>query len=164
LQPKLSTWKRDETIEGDSRSITRPPDGGGEYEVAGIDVNDHPLEAAQLCDMIQEGRFEEAEEYARQFIASYTDVVQQWTDSTALEAFLRFNRGPVGAARIFQIALGVKVDGYVGPITKEEVAKIEPEPFLTTLRSARETYERKWLKASCPRPANDPGIPPRHAS
>jgi len=53
-------------------------------------------------------------------IAEYTDVVSKWTAAPGIEAYLRdciLNRGPGGAAKILQMALGVKVDGGVGPET-----------------------------------------------
>ncbi len=123
-------------------------DGGGKYEVAGINERFHPVEAAHLRDLVEDGRFDEAERYAQEYIASYTDTADRWTDHTAVESYLRdcvFNRGAGGAAKIYQIALGVKVDGGVGPITMGEAEKVEPASFLPHLREARERYEREWV-------------------
>jgi lysozyme family protein len=50
--------------------------------------------------------------------------------------------GITGAAKIFQRALGVKVDGSVGPVTLMASAKADPEVLLSQLRDAREWYER----------------------
>ncbi|MEO8440724.1 MAG: putative peptidoglycan-binding domain-containing protein [Spartobacteria bacterium] len=121
-------------------------DGGGRYEVAGINDRYHPKEAARLRALIEAGRFDEAEDYATEVIAEYTDVVAKWTCVPAIEAYLRdaaFNRGPGGAAKILQIALGVHVDGGVGPQTLAALREAEKDParLLATLRIAREQYE-----------------------
>lgn len=122
-------------------------DGGGKYEVAGINERFHPDEALHLAELINAGKFTEAEDEAREFIAAFTDHVSKWTDVPAIESYLRdcsFNRGPRGSARILQMALGVKDDGQVGPITLAalgEAAK-NPSDLLSKLRAAREHYER----------------------
>lgn len=121
-------------------------DGGGSYEIAGINQRYHPQEAARLRELINGGRQDEAEKLAAEYIAAYTDVVSKWTSVGCVEAYLRdcaFNRGPGGAAKILQIALGVEPDGQIGPITREALAKAEenPEQLLEELRAARETYE-----------------------
>jgi hypothetical protein len=121
-------------------------DGGGRYEVAGINDRYHPREAAKLRELIDAGHFDEAEDYAAEVIAEYTDVVAKWTTVPAIEAYLRdcaFNRGPGGAAKILQIALGVKVDGGVGPETLGALRQAEKDPakLLAALRVAREKYE-----------------------
>src|SRR5690349_427775 len=91
-------------------------DGGGAYEVAGINERYHPHEAKLLADLIGAGQFQEAERQAREIIALYTDVVAPWSGKPAIECYLRdccFNRGPRGAARILQRALGVVDDGVI---------------------------------------------------
>lgn len=122
-------------------------DGGGRYEVAGINERYHPAEAAHLAGLIESGRFEEAEDQAREYIALFTDHVVRWTDIAAIESYLRdcsFNRGPRGAARILQRSLGVADDGAVGSITLTALREAErrPEELLSRLRVARERYER----------------------
>jgi hypothetical protein len=121
-------------------------DGGGRYEVAGINDRYHPQEAAKLRELIDAGRFDEAEDYAAEVIAAYTDVVAKWTTVPPIESYLRdcaFNRGPGGAAKILQIALGVKVDGGVGSETLGALRQAEKDPakLLSALRVAREQYE-----------------------
>jgi lysozyme family protein len=119
-------------------------DGGGTYEVAGINDRYHPAEAAQLRSLILAGRFDEAEASAVEYILKYTDAAAGWTTNAGVEFFLRdciFNRGPTGAAKILQIALGVGVDGAVGGETRNALSKIEPDPLLEKLRAARERYE-----------------------
>ena len=126
--------------------ILPPGDGGGRYEVAGINDRYHPQEAAKLRQLIDAGRFDEAEDYAAEVIADYTDVVAKWTTVPSIEAYLRdcaFNRGRGGAAKILQIALGVKVDGGVGPETLGALRQAEKNPakLLAALRAARQQYE-----------------------
>ncbi len=122
-------------------------DGGGAFEVAGINERYHPAEARLLAGLIDAGRYDEAEKRAHEFIAAYTDVAADWTPVPALECYLRdcaFNRGPKGAARILQRALSVADDGIVGPITRAAIAVKDRDAraLLNALRTAREQYER----------------------
>ncbi|MCJ2049667.1 putative peptidoglycan-binding domain-containing protein [Methylobacterium sp. J-070] len=122
-------------------------DGGGTYEVAGINNRYHPEEALALAQLISEEKYDEAAARAQEYIALQTDPVTTWTTVVALEAMLRdcsFNRGGHGAARILQRALGVEDDGYVGPATKKALASYAGTSvdLLTALRAAREQYER----------------------
>jgi lysozyme family protein len=119
-------------------------DGGGSYEVAGINDRYHPEAAKKLKQLIEEGKQWEAEEYIKAYLLDYTNIVADWTRNPAVESFLRdtaFNRGPKGALRILQIALGVPDDGKWGPITQAAMGKNTPSELLDKLRKARETYE-----------------------
>jgi lysozyme family protein len=119
-------------------------DGGGTYEIAGINDRYHPAVARDLANLINAGLHAAAEAAASNYILEYTDVVRGWHPSLAVEAYLRdtaFNRGPGGAAKILQRALGVKIDGGVGPITKTAAAKVPAAQLLLDLRKARESYE-----------------------
>jgi hypothetical protein len=123
-----------------------PSDGGGHYEVAGINERYHPEKATKLRDLINAGKHDEAERDAVEYIAQYTDVVSKWTTLPSIEAYLRdcvFNRGPGGAVKILQMALGVKVDGAIGSETLAALRKAEKDPvrLLVVLRVAREHYE-----------------------
>ncbi len=119
-------------------------DGGGRYEIAGINDKYHPVATLALATLIRQGKHADAEIAAENYIQDYTDVVFGWHPSNAVEAYLRdcaFNRGPGGAAKILQRALGVKIDGGVGPITKAAAAKVPAAQLLLDLRKAREAYE-----------------------
>jgi peptidoglycan hydrolase-like protein with peptidoglycan-binding domain len=121
-------------------------DGGGRYEVAGINERDNKEVCDHLVDLIEAGKYDEAEELATEFIASDTDVVIAWSRLPAIEFYLRdsvFNRGHAGAAKILQMALGVEPDGVVGPRTRAvlAVAERDPDRLLNDLRAARERYE-----------------------
>lgn len=122
-----------------------PGDGGGTWEVSGICDRYHPHETAELVRLIEAEKYTEAEERAAEYIAAYTDCAMRWTSNRGIEAFLRdsvFNRGARGAAKIFQMAVGAKVDGVVGPKTLTAAAKMNtPTALLAALRNARERYE-----------------------
>lgn len=125
----------------------RPEDGGGRYEVAGINERYHKEECDELVALIRAGRHDEAERRAAEFIGSYTDKAATWTQNAGIEFYLRdsmFNRGPGGAAWILQKAVGVETDRQVGPVTLAAVRAAEARPvvLLGDLRAARETYER----------------------
>jgi len=130
-------------------------DGGGGEEVAGINDKFHPDAFRALAGMVRRGEDEAARAYAAEVIAGYTDVVDRWLGENGhepdhypdAELFLRdciFNRGPVGAAKILQLAVGVIADGRVGPKT---VAALDlalregPDALIDRLRVARERYE-----------------------
>jgi hypothetical protein len=84
-------------------------DGGGDYEVAGINQKYDGPAAYKLKTMIEAGRQADAEAYATDYIAKNTDFAATMTRIPCLESYLRdciFNRGKAGATMILQIALG----------------------------------------------------------
>jgi hypothetical protein len=120
-------------------------DGGGSYEVAGINEKYDGPEAAKLKQMLAERKFDAALAEAESYILQNTNPAASWTTDAGVEYLLRdcvFNRGAHGAARILQRACGVKDDGQIGPISRAAIAKITPADLLTKLRAAREDYER----------------------
>jgi peptidoglycan hydrolase-like protein with peptidoglycan-binding domain len=122
-------------------------DGGGRYEVAGINEKYNKEVCDHLVALIEAGQYDKAEALATEFVASDTDVVVTWSRSAAIESYLRdstFNRGHTGGAKILQMAVGVTPDGVVGPTTRAVVALAEQNPgqLLLDLRAARERYER----------------------
>jgi lysozyme family protein len=143
-----------------------PGDGGGDYEVAGINQRYHPAKAAQLKRLIDNGQHAEAEREAAAYIEEYTRGVLRFFPSPeaananpAIEFVLRdtaFNRGAKGAATVLQLALGAKpVDGIVGPMTHREFARQLEFPgatnILERITKAREIYERNqfaWKTSS----------------
>lgn len=129
------------------RHDLRSEDGGGRYEVAGINERYHKEEANYLVGLIEAGEHAKAEAYAVEFIANYTDGAERWCRTNAVEFYLRdcmFNRGPGGAAWIVQHAVNVKTDRIVGPITRKAIAEAEKDPveLLARLRASREAFER----------------------
>jgi hypothetical protein len=127
----------------------KPADGGGRFEYAGINDRYHPEALREIRALVADGRHLEAERYAVNYIAAYTDDVKLWRLLPAMEAFLRdaaFNRGPKGALRILQLALGVADDGRWGPVTRgalEGAQEASAAVLLKKLRGARERYERR---------------------
>jgi hypothetical protein len=124
-----------------------PGDGGGRYEVAGINERYNKTTCDQLVSLIAQRRYDDAETLAENFIAQDTDGAAAWTTITGIEFYLRdsvFNRGAGGGARILQRALGVTDDGVIGPQTRAAMAAAEADPpgLLSALRAAREQYER----------------------
>jgi hypothetical protein len=120
-------------------------DGGGTYEVAGINDRYHPQQAAKLKALIEAGKHDEAETSAADYLVAYTNVAAGWTPYAGVEFYLRdsvFNRGPKGAARILQRGLGVEDDGEIGPATRAVMDKLAPDELLKKLRAGREDYER----------------------
>jgi lysozyme family protein len=131
-------------------------DGGGAFEIAGINDRYHPSKAGQLKALIESDQHEKAEAEAADYIVEYTRCALRFfplphaDENPAIEFVLRdtaFNRGCKGAAAVLQIALGMQdVDGIVGPATHHEFAKqlVDPGPaaLLRSLTEARETYER----------------------
>lgn len=123
-------------------------DGGGTFEVAGINDRYHPAAASRLALLISRKKFVQAEQEAIEYLLKVTDTAGGWARSPAVEAILRdtaFNRGTTGCARILQRALDVEVDGKVGPATLAALQRAEKEPraFLLRFREAREAYEMK---------------------
>lgn len=121
-------------------------DGGGTFEVAGICDRYHPKKAAELAEMIKDGRYSEAEDHAIEYIANMTDDVIGWTTKDCIEFFLRdtcFNRGRTGCAKILQMSVGTVADGVIGSKTRAAIAKSEEniDAFINRLRKARENYE-----------------------
>jgi hypothetical protein len=136
-------------------------DGGGAFEIAGINTRYHPIKAGQLKALIENGQHEKAEAEAADYIVEYTSCVLKFFQPAqaaevvpAIEFVLRdvaFNRGCKGAAAVLQIALRMlSVDGIVGPMTHHEFTKqlVDPGPavLLRSLRLARETYEKTSFK------------------
>jgi lysozyme family protein len=124
-----------------------PNDGGGAYEVAGINERYDREQARVLRRMIMAHQWQEAEDYAEEYIAGNTDSAALLTHVPRIESYLRdivFNRGPTGCVKTLQMALGVVPDGKWGPKSKAAMAKAQtkPDELLMDLREAREKYER----------------------
>lgn len=145
-------WEARRDSKGRIQVYQLPPnDGGGRYEVAGINEKYDPVQAKKLAALVKAGKFQQVEDEAAEYIAKYTDRVAALVTNAGLDAFLRdctFNRGFGGATKILQLALGVSVTGSIGPATKEALSKLEktkPVELLQDLRVAREKYERDFI-------------------
>jgi hypothetical protein len=121
-------------------------DGGGRFEVAGINERYDTTKCLQLVAMLNAGQHAAAERDAVQYIASKTDAAANWTRLPAAELFLRdtiFNRGLGGAIKILQMALGVVARSQIGTAVLQ--AEQNPRHFIQSLRAAREQYEWKFV-------------------
>lgn len=125
-------------------------DGGGRYEVAGINERyDKPI-CDKLVQLIRSGQYNEAEQVATEYIAKNTDPAAKITAVPSLECYLRdivFNRGLVGCVKTLQHALRMRVvDGVITPNgpTQHAMADAQKDAatLLIKLRAAREWYER----------------------
>jgi len=130
-------------------------DGGGSREVAGINDRYHPAALDRIEGLLAEGKHAEAEEAAAEHIMRYTDPVAMLSGVPAVQFALRdmaFNRGPTGAVKILQDALGLPADGLAGVKTKSALREAEKDPaaLVAGLRAARERYERRTRNESSP--------------
>jgi len=126
-----------------------PDDGGGSFEVAGVNDRYHPKMARELRALVNAGKYMEAEAQAIIYIAGKTDFPASIASDNAIRFLLRdiaWNRGPTGAVRTLQLALNVPVDGKIGPVTRKALndAEANPEDLILGIRTARDTYERQW--------------------
>lgn len=129
-------------------------DGGGSFEVAGINDRYHPKMAHKLKVMIEDGQHEEAEKAAIEYLDNYTNAVDEWHPDEVVEGYLRccaFNRGAGGAAWMLQYALRQgfapslykgELDRKVGPKTRAASEKADASILLPALYGARLVYER----------------------
>jgi hypothetical protein len=130
-------------------------DGGGKYEIAGINDRYHPEALADLRAMNPVRREEYAARYIEEYTLKYTKL-----DEARLKPGTRFfvldttfNRGPGGSAWIVQDALramghNVRRDGKWGPKTRGTLEKADretPSLLLQKLRDSRERYERERI-------------------
>ena len=119
-------------------------DGGGRFEVAGINERYDTSECLKLVAMLNAGQYAAAERDAAEYIARQTDAAAKWTRLPAAELFLRdtiFNRGLGGATKILQMALGGVARSQVATAVSQ--AEQNPRVFIERLRAAREEYEWK---------------------
>lgn len=88
-------------------------DGGGAWEIAGINVASHPQESSKLRDMIRSGATQdqlkqEIFAYYKQFTQQVADIVNPIVNSKGIELFMRdccFNHGPGAINRVLRRAI-----------------------------------------------------------
>jgi hypothetical protein len=122
-------------------TIYKTSDG---YEIAGISERYHPLQYRAIRAMLRRNNYRGAEQAAKQYIANYTAPAASWHDNPGIQYYLRdtaFNRGPRGAARILQMAVGVHEDGIVGEQTLRATHDMPVNELLERLDKARREYE-----------------------
>lgn len=124
-------------------------DGGGTFEVAGINDRYHPGEATRLASLPPEQRAEAAAQYIRKYTAPVVDMMPQ-----PVKAFTQdmvFNRGPTGAVRYFQRGLNslgqnLDVDGKLGPKTLSAIQAVEPRALMRAASLAQLEDEKRMAE------------------
>lgn len=117
-------------------------DGGGSYEIAGINNRFHPEMALKLANMIAREQFAEAEAEAIEYILQYTDkTAAPFTDPGVayLMRDIAFNRGPTGANRMLKMVVGNPLPSY------DIINRIPRVIIVPDLTAARERYERNQV-------------------
>jgi lysozyme family protein len=119
-------------------------DGGGSYEIAGINDKYHPEEFKRISSLPAEERAKEAARYIKEYtsplVSKLPEVMQAFVQD------LSFNRGMGGATKFIQKglnALGVKVDvdGKIGHQTLEAISKVHPRTLMQAISQAQLDYE-----------------------
>ena len=140
----------DQTVEWESRKDKQgnlmvydlpSGDGGGSYEVAGINNRYHPDAAEKLKNMEPSLR----RGYASQYISSYTAPLTSKLPQAYQPFFqdLAFNRGLAGATKFLQRALGVDDDGVLGPKTLAVLQNENPRDVMRQTSLEQLNYERR---------------------
>ena len=119
-------------------------DGGGSYEIAGINDKYHPKEFERISSLPPKDRAQEAARYIRDYtsplVSQLPKIMQAFTQDLA------FNRGMGGATRFIQRglnALGIKVDvdGKIGPKTLKAIDSVHPRALMQAISQAQLDYE-----------------------
>lgn len=147
MSQKIVNWEARRDSAGHIKLYRLPAnDGGGQWEYCGINDRYHPRALGSIKALVDAEQHWEAEKFAVDYIANYTEAAAAWSVLDGVDLFLRdccFNRGAGGAAKILQRAVRVGVDGTVGPMTLAALRVWEQRPLvlLARLRAARERYE-----------------------
>jgi hypothetical protein len=138
-----------------------PGDGGGSYEVAGINDRFHPEMAAKLAGLVRRGNHAEAERQAKAHYQKITDKAGQVVadKGAGVEYVMRdiaLNRGHGGALATLRLALGNddvspgNQRAAYAPLTADEkrkLAEASPEMLVRQLTMARKIYEDRFAGA-----------------
>ena len=122
-------------------------DGGGAYEVAGINQKYHPQEAAALKGLVEQGKYKEAEARAKNYIGTYTNSAAKLAANPGVDYALRdaaFNRGQGGANWMAKYAAGIEPNLKMNDSARQQILAAQqrdPQGYLGRLREATERYE-----------------------
>lgn len=122
--------------------IYNPPsgDGGGSFEVAGITARYQPKEAKHLKSLIEAGKNEEAEAYAKDFYRKRAKPFTKYASNEGLKLQLAdtvHHRGEGGLRSILRRATGLKTKDY-----SELINTLDNDPkALDKFNRARVDYE-----------------------
>lgn len=123
-------------------------DGGGTYEIAGINDKYHPEEAAKLKKMVEAGLDDSIIErvimsYYKQFTQDGAALIAPASDSKGLELFMRdcaLNHGPAGAANVLRKAIGAGSKDNLNASVADYVSRYGEQALLDALKRGREQY------------------------
>lgn len=123
-------------------------DGGGEYEVAGINQKYHPKMAAKLKRMVESGASdEEIEAEVMAYYKQDTDkgfaLVGAYTRSKGIELFIRdctLNHGLTGTGRVIRRALSLGDSDNLGRAVENFINEHGEQQFLEALVRGRASY------------------------
>lgn len=139
-----------------------PGDGGGTYEIAGINNGSHPKKYAELEALVKAGKHAEAEQEAKRYIIQYTQPVGSilqtaGVKSSGIDYFLRdmyFNGGEWGAVRVIHRALGVEESKKFNSGTVEAIKNyLETHTEQQLLDTLKDSRDRLYQSIA----ANNPG-------
>lgn len=130
-------------------------DGGGAYEVAGINEKSHPAKAAQLKALIESGASNDDVErevmlHYKEITQAGRDLIAPATNSKGIELFMRdctLNHGPKGAATILRRAIGIGDSDPLTPALQSYVQNYGEQALLNVLSIARRNHYLGILKA-----------------
>lgn len=130
-------------------------DGGGSYEVAGINEKSHPAKAAQLKALIESGASNDDVErevmlHYKEITQAGRDLIAPATNSKGIELFMRdctLNHGPKGAATILRRAIGIGDSDPLTPALQSYVQNYGEQALLNVLSIARRNHYLGILKA-----------------
>ena len=129
-------------------------DGGGEYEIAGINQKNHSQEFNKLAGMLQEGRHQEAKEEAANYIDRKTSRVGELLQNSGvqndgIDYLLRdmcFNGGESFPARVIHRSLGIpdskSFNGNTGEAISAYLQDHSEEELLAALKQGRDNLYR----------------------
>ena len=132
-------------------------DGGGEYEVAGINQASHPVKSAQLKRMVEDPTVsnEEIENEVAAYYKQYTQqgvaLVSSSTRSKGIELFMRdctLNHGLEGAKKVVRRALGLGKNEDIYPAVSDFIRTYGEQQFLEALVRGRAEYYAAIIEAN----------------
>jgi hypothetical protein len=129
-------------------------DGGGDYEVAGINQKYHPQEAAKLKAMVESGSSNEDIEneimaYYKSFTQQGVDLINSATQSQGIELFMRdstLNHGLRGTINVLSRALGISEKSAITPAVTNFINTYGERRLLEVLINARADYYADIVK------------------
>lgn len=129
-------------------------DGGGEYEIVGINQKNHSQEFNKLAGMLKDGKHQEAKEEAASYIDKKTSRVGELLQSSGvqhdgIDYLLRdmcFNGGESFPARVIHRSLGIpdskSFNGDTGEAISSYLQSHSEEELLAVLKQGRDDLYR----------------------